>query len=168
VTAAARYESAGDAEFYRYAALRHDAGLDVGLGREGGWRNEQSAGFRLLTIVGRLWGACHLYGRLQERLEADGPWELSLALRRSGKAVLGGFGEGWAEPGQGFSATSICAEPNLLLRRELHSLADGWAKSTAFSFGAQVEDAFGSKFRRFKAYRGEFTGEFDRRRYGWG
>jgi hypothetical protein len=41
-------------------------------------------------------------------------------------------------------------------------------RDVAFSMGAQIEDAFGSKSRRFKAYRGEFAGEFDRRRYGWG
>lgn len=167
-TAAARYEPAGGAEFYRYAAVRHDGGLDVGLGTECGWRNGKSAGFWLLTIVGRVWGACHLYGRVQQRLGVDGPWELTLALRGTGQAVLGGFAQGWEEPEYSFRRMiSICEERNLLLRRELHSLTNDWAKHVAFSFGAQIEDAFGSELRRFKANRGEFAGEFDRRKYGW-
>jgi hypothetical protein len=121
-SAAARYEPAGDSEFYRYAAVQHDGGLDVGLGRECGWRNDKSAAFWLLRIVGRVWSACHLYGRVQDRLEVDGPWELTLALRGTRQGVLAGFAEGWAEPGHGFAPTSICEERNLLLRREVHSL----------------------------------------------
>lgn len=41
------------------------------------------------------------------------------------------------------------------------------AKETGFSLGAQIEDAFGSKLRRFTARTGPLAGEFDRGRYGW-
>jgi hypothetical protein len=59
-------------------------------------------------------------------------------------------------------------EPYLLLRRELESLTgDDWPQRLAFSMGAQIEDAFGSSSRRFKAHRGEFAGKFDARRYRW-
>jgi hypothetical protein len=167
-TAAARCEPAGDGAFYRYAAVRHDGGLDVGLGTECGCRNKESAAFWLLPTVGRVWSACHLYNSVIQRLEVDGPWELTLALRGTRQAVLGGFAEGWEEPEYSFRrAASICEEQNLILRRELPSLGDDWARSVAFSFGAQIEDAFGSKLRRFKADRGKFAREFDRGKYRW-
>lgn len=168
-TTAARGDESGTDDFYRYIAIRRDGGLDVGLSNEGGWRNDKFAEFRLVTIVGRVWSTCHLYLTVMERFCLEGPWEISLALRGTQEAALGGFGEGWLEPRNSFGrSVSICHEPNVLLRRELPHITPDVAQPTALSLGGQIEDAFGSRARRFNAHRGQFAGQFDRSRYGWG
>ncbi len=96
----------------------------------------------------------------------NGPWECSIALRKTGGAALGNFGAGWAEYGDPRANTRPCPEPNLLWRREL----DSWpaaeeTRQLAYGVGAWVEDSFGSLNRRFLAREGKLTGEFDWQRY---
>ncbi len=165
-TAAARYEPVGDRLWSRYAAVRHDGGLDVGLGADCGRRREGGSVVSLLPTVGRIWSYLALYQQVHERIGCAGPWEVSLGITSTADAVLAGFAEGWQEPDSGWKdEISVCSEPNLLFRREVDDMTSDWPERLAYSLGGQLEDAFGSGLRRFRARTGQFIGQFDRARY---
>lgn len=151
-----------------YLAICRHGGLDMGVGVEGGRDIDSSErrAFWLLRIVGRIWSALHLYGEAVRRFGVKGPWECSVALRKTSGASLGHFGTGWIEYGDPRANARTCPEPNLLWRREF----DAWpgadeTKHVAFGVGAWIEDSFGSQSRRFLAHDGQLAGQFDWQRY---
>lgn len=150
-----------------YLALYRHGGLDTGFGVEGGSDpGGDRRAFWLLRIVGRVWAGLHIYGDAVRRFGVEGPWECSVALRKTSGAALGNFGAGWAEYGDPRAHARPCPEPNLLWRREL----DSWpavegTKQVAFSVGAWIEDSFGSQHRRFLARDGKLAGQFDWQKY---
>lgn len=154
-------------EWDSYLGIYRNGGLDVGFGDDGGRDvGGDRRAFWLLRIVGRIWAALDIYGDAVGRFGVKGPWECSVALRRTFGAALGNFGAGWAEYGDPRANTRLCPEPNLLWRREL----DAWPGSEgtqqlAFAVGAWIEDSFGSQDRRFIACAGKLAGQFDWQRY---
>lgn len=98
-----------------YVALHRHGGLEFGLGRAVTSKANDRRIFLLIPIIGRVWAALHLYREVVNRFNLKGPWELSVALRRTGGAQLGGLGEGWLEPWdfRGGDTLPTCPEPNL-------------------------------------------------------
>ena len=84
-------------------------------------------------------------------------------------ALLGNFASGWAEVGYLDHDGRRCAEPNVLMRRELHEWPNSDdAKDLAYRLGDQIENSWGeTKWRRYIATEGANTGEFDTGKYGW-
>jgi hypothetical protein len=172
--AAVRAVQDGGAGWEAYLALHRHAGMEVGLGGLGAIDHNLPTGsrrfVRLVSIVGMTWGALHEYREVVTRLAAPGPREVTLALLRTEGAYLGDFGTGWAEPDDFNYRTRPCAESGLLFRREVVDWPDeAGARDLAFSLGAQIEDAWGSKLRRFLARSGPLKEQFDhsRLRLGW-
>lgn len=139
----------------------------MGLGADGGHRDERRAFFRLTRIVGRLWSAFEVFRHLVQRFDLTGPFEASVGVRRTAGAVLAGFGEAWLEPGKSLRPPPQCRDNHVLMRRELFELSNDWPQTVAFSIGSQVEDAFGSTSRRFVANRGSLKGKLDQRQCNW-
>jgi len=85
-----------------------------------------------------------------QRYALHGPFEISLVLRNTDGAILGNVVRGWSEPGVGFADVRTCAEPGLLLRREVTEWpdADG-TRSLAIGIGAWLEDCWDYTDRRF-------------------
>lgn len=82
--------------------------------------------FFLTTIVGRVWVALALFAEVLERLAIQGPWELTLAMRDTNRAVLGNVAAGWEEPERAFPRDELprCPDPNLLIVREVYEWPD--------------------------------------------
>lgn len=171
LSAALRGDSRGNGQFTRFVALRRDGGLEMALGSEGVYslnRQRETLVFRLTLVVGRVWAALELYHEVIQHFSLKGPWEICLAIPNTAGSMLGGLGEGWAEPAEYYGDLPPCDEPGLLLRREISQFPDAEGiQALAFSFGAQLEDAWGRKERRFLARHGEFAGQFDRSRCSW-
>lgn len=168
-TAGAAIRYAGtEREMDGYLALHRSGILELEMGQGGALSaRDGKRYFRLTYSVGQIWSALAFYQEAKDRLGLPGPWEVRCALRNTSGAILSNFGEGWAEPGQGFHHEQhVITEPNLLARRELHEWpdADG-TRGLAFSFGAWIEDAWGYRYRRFLARQGAMTGQFDTSAY---
>jgi hypothetical protein len=89
-----------------------------------------------------------------ERFEIEGPWEVTLALRDTRRAVLGNVAGGWQEPEHAFPRDVLprCPDDNVLVRREVFEWPDADAqRSLAFDIGGAIEDGFGVEQRRFLA-----------------
>lgn len=172
-SAAVRFRSMGrEDECYRYVALRRDGGLEMGLGKDavytitGGFRPIEV--FRLINIVGRVAAALDLYAEVISRLGVEGPWEVSLALITTKGTLLGDVAAGWAEAGDANHDGRRCRESSVLLRREVAEWPAGEeALEFAHSIGAEVENAWGSKLRRYLARTGDLTDRFDIDEYRW-
>jgi hypothetical protein len=150
------------APWSHYLCLRRDGGLDVGLGSEVVWTQDDVTEFHLRAIVGRLWRALELHAELLQPQEG-GRGEVVLALLGVGDGVLGGFAEGWREPFSGFrNEAPRCREDNILYRVELPEPPAGdSARDLAYQLGSLVENAWGSVSRRFLVRGGQGDGEFD-------
>jgi hypothetical protein len=176
-TAAVRCEREEEWNWQEYLALLRSGGMEFGLGSTASakWRRsgeeEEIHVFFLTTIVGRIWTALALYTDVVEHLGISGPWELTLALRDSDRAILGNVAAGWAEPQEMWLHDQLrrCPDPNVLVIREVPEWpdADG-QRSLAFDFGANVEDAFGMHERRFLGRVDPVEGLFDSSRYRTG
>jgi hypothetical protein len=174
--AGARYERHTDDPWRwdRYLAVHRHGGLECGMGREvvRVWQLEQEGPvvrvFRLVPIVGRLWCLFDLYAEVAERYTLTGPWEASLALRRTAGSIFGNVGAGWAEPPDAWpDEPSRCPDPNVLIRREIAEWPDrDGRRDLAFALGEALEDAWGVRQRRFLARVGDEAGMFDTSRYG--
>lgn len=141
-SAALKGVSRGDQENRRYLALCRNGALDMGLGSDGMYATNEFKVFRLIVIIGRAWSALDLYREAVEHFAIQGPWELTLALAKTEGATIGHFANGWAEPGNWLYSPPRCAEPGLLLRRELSCMPDtAGLQSLVFSLGAWLEDA---------------------------
>jgi hypothetical protein len=60
---------------------------------------------------------------------------------------------------------SMCAEANVLLRRDIADLNAESTKETAYSIGRQIENGFGTAHQRFRMWKDNALGDFDRNRY---
>jgi hypothetical protein len=156
-----------------YLALHRNGALEFGLGEDGSRSWQRREGdieirvFFLTCIVGRVWWAIARYEDVINRLGIDGPWELTIGLRSTKDSVLGNVAAGWAEPlAAGGSRPPECPDTNVLIVREIAEWSTNEAQSLAFSLGGGIEDAWGSKQRRFLARIEPGIGEFDVSRYG--
>jgi hypothetical protein len=149
-----------DAGWTRYLALHRHGGIEVGVGRLA-YEVSEVRVFPLRLIVGLAWTAAALYAEVVDRWQLQGPVEFTVALRNTRQATLGGFAEGWAEPGRGLWDFAKCLDDHLLLRREADGVPD--PQSLALDLGDRVEQAFGTVNRRHLAHRGEHEGRFDPR-----
>lgn len=166
IDAAARCRDLMGGKCWSYIALHRHGGLEVELGKDGA-----SNGYvRLILIVGRIWAALQLYRAVLERFVIAGPWEVSLALRKTEGSYLANFGQGWAEPNAALPyEVEPCVERNVLIRQEVIEWPERTegTRALAFTLGGRLEDAWGSPLRRFLAHRGELAGQFDHSRYRW-
>ena len=152
----------------RFMALHRSAALEAGFGRDVAFERSRQRYFFLIDIVGRVWSVLARYSEVVERHGCAGPFEVTVALRRTLGALLGDLGEGWRDPLRDFGGPAFrCLEPNLLLRYECDTWPDGpqAIQEAAFSVGARIEDAWGTKERRYLATTGERNGTFDTSRY---
>lgn len=117
--------------------------------------------FSLRHVVGLAFSALTLQIEAISRWQMAPPFELTVGLRDTRGAALGGFAEGWREPGQGLSDLTASIENHILLRWEL--TADFKAEDVAMDVGDRVEQAFGTTSRRHLARRGDYEGQFDPR-----
>jgi hypothetical protein len=117
--------------------------------------------FPLRHIVGVIWIAAGLQSEVAERWDVQPPFELTVALRSTNGATLGGFARGWREPEQGPWGFRTCIEDHIMLRWELDQKIDG--DSLAVAVGDRLEQAFGTTHRRHLADGGEHQGHFDPR-----
>lgn len=103
-----------------------------------------------------------------ERFGIQGPWEITLAMRDTNRAVIGNVAAGWEEPERAFSRDELprCPDPNLLIVREVYEWPDAEGKQVlAFDIGSNIEDAFGFRERRFLGRLDPVEGVFDASRY---
>lgn len=176
VDAAVRYRSHG-AEPRRwdlYLALHRHGGVDLCLGREATysygdqWSREPREAFRLIAVVGRLWSALVVQSAVLTRFHVPGPWSIVTGLIDTQGTALGHVAEGWIDPDRSFPDDVVtCPEPNVLIVRELGTWPrDAQSLRTlAFELGGAVEDAWGSRQRRFLAQSGPNQGDFDISRF---
>lgn len=181
---ALRYQPYGSDEFLRYLAVHRSGALEMGLTRDAGSvpepANDVAGGqqaacrggqgsLRLITAVGRVWAAAAAYAELLERWPVEGPFQVVLSVRQTQGMVLGNFGTGWAEPHNVFTdERSVCPEVSLLRVLELGFWPDqDGVQAFAFDIGLWLENAFGSRHRRFLARGGAFQDQFDRGQYCW-
>ena len=151
-----------------YLALGHDGSVEAGLG-DAAVDNDRFRGYLLTNLVYRVWLASARFSEAHERLSLDGPFELTLALRKTEGALLGDFGQGWAEPGELIGRPKLCREPALLLRREFEEWKadEDWVREVVYGIGGQLEDSWGTEVRRFFNERGDNAGEFAVERIRW-
>ncbi len=147
-----------------YFALLRSGALDVTLSSDVGRAVDGVRYFHLIGLVGRFWAAMSRYSVFVRDRDIRGPFEVTLALRDTKGAVLGGVAQGWRD---GFEARHLprCVEPHVLLRDEVGEWPVDNEQALAFRFGTWIEDAWGMKERRFIAREGEFQGRFDPRPY---
>jgi hypothetical protein len=150
-----------DAGWRRFLALHRHGGIEVSRGNlTYPVRNTDTRVFPLREIVGLAWIAAALQSEVADRFRLKSPFELTVALRNTNGAILGSFGEGWAEPGSGFWDPTTCIEDHLLLRWEVDKVD---AETRALALGDRLEQAFGSTHRRHLALQGQYEGRFDPR-----
>jgi hypothetical protein len=125
-------------------------------------RGGDQAIFPLRDIVGLAWSLLDLQLDAGRQWSFSFPCELTVALRRTAGATLGGFAEGWREPHLAMWRGELPAaiEDHILLRWELDRIEP---EGTAIEVGDHVEQGFGSTQRRHLAHRGEYEGRFDPR-----
>lgn len=149
-TAAASFFTRREGTWENYLALHRHGGLEMELGTDPIYSSDGRRGFRLSFIFGRVWTGLGVYGDAVQRYDLRGPFEISLALRNTEGAILGNVARGWSEPGSGFTDVRTCAEPGLLLRREVTEWPDAaGTRSLAIRLGAWLEDCWGYTDRRF-------------------
>ena len=182
--AALRYSPYGQDECRRYLAVYRSGALEMGLGQDAGYvaqpatdvdggseaEDRRAEGFlRLTTTVGRMWAAAAAYAEQLERWPVEGPFQVVLGVRMTQGMVLCNFGTGWAEPQNLFpEERPVCPEASLLRSLELASWPDeDGVQAFAFDVGSWLEDAFGSRHRRYLARTGPSQDQFDCGQYGW-
>ncbi len=149
-----------DAGWARYLAFHRHGGIEVGAGRLA-YDIREVRVFPLRPVVGLAWVAAALQAEVVERWGVEGPFEVTVAFRNTGRATLGAFAEGWEEPARGFGDFARCLDEHVLLRRETDRLVD--LESLALDLGDRIEQTFGTVHRRHLANRGEYEGRFDPR-----
>ncbi len=151
-----------DAGWTHYLALHRHGGIEVGLSHltyEIRAMTGQLRVFALRSIVGAAWAAAAMQNEVLDQWHVQMPFELTIGVRNTSRATLGGFAEGWANPGQGLGEFTICLEDHLLLRHEADDGID--PERYALDLGDRIEQAFGSISRRHLARVGEYVGRFD-------
>lgn len=149
-----------DGGWTRYLALHQHGGVEVGISHLT-YEISSLRVFGLRQIVGLAWAAAALQAEAVDRWKIAAPFELTVGIRNTNQATLGGFAEGWANPGHGLGEFHRCLEDHVLLRREVTDAID--PQRYALNLGDQLERAFGSVYRRHLARIGEYEGRFDPR-----
>lgn len=137
-----------------YVAVLEHGGIE--LGAEISYTLKDLRVFSLLGAVEMAAAIARMQADAAERWQVALPYELVIALRNTRGATLGGFAEGWAEPGQGLLDYETCLDEHVLVRRELDGPID--PKAIAIGVGDDFERAFGTVRRRHFARSGQFEG----------
>lgn len=151
-------QSREDRGWDRYLALHRHGGIEAGSGRAA-YEIRETRVFPLRRLVGMAWSILALHAEAADRWPLDPPFELTVALRDTQHATLGGFADGWAEPFGGLSDVSTCLDEHVLLRWEMAELPA--VEGVALDVGNRLEQAFGTVLRRHPAGRGRYEGRFD-------
>jgi hypothetical protein len=153
-----------------YLAIDRSGGIHFGLGDRGGWEGQDRGGkpVRLINLtpaVARVWALLRIAAETYEGHGITGPFQLTVAVRGSKGALSATLAEGWAEPSDFQNSIGPCPDEHLLWHIELDELPDHrGARDIAYRIGDRLEDAWGSRQRRYLAHRGDFVGELDPRR----
>ncbi|HVV12474.1 hypothetical protein [Amycolatopsis sp.] len=153
-----------------YLGVYRSGALELGLGTRGGWERKNREGenirvFHLISTITYAWALLKFSAMLCERVPIGGPWQLTVAVRRTNGAVLGNLGEGWAEPHEFGNYVGACVDQHLLWHMELRDVpGPGEQESLALKIGGRLEDAWGVTQRRYLGHRGELEGRLDVRR----
>lgn len=163
-TAHGAFRAGHEAPWEQYISVRRHGGVDLGAAVT--YPHDDKVCVPLLHVVALAWSAVRLQWQLCERVRIDGPWELTLALRDIGGTVLMQFAEGWRQPLTGFGRGQTCADPAVLIRREMDTWPTDEAavRNTAFDLADEVEQCWGVRQRVFLIPNGGRQGEFGRRR----
>lgn len=102
-----------------------------------------------------------LQAEAAQRWTIQPPFEVTVAVRNTGGATLGGFAQGWSEPGHGLWNLAACLDDHVLLRREIDGPID--PEECAIAIGDRLEQAFGTMQRRHLCQAGDHVGQFDPR-----
>lgn len=166
--AAALVDSYGNYEAWNsYVAIHRSGAVECGLGNRGAWERTDNDDnpvrvFQLISIVARTWAMLKFAGAFRDRVAPPAPWQLTIALHRTGGALLGNLGEGWAPPTSIENNVAGCPETHVLWHIEFSEWPDDVeAQRLAFSVGDRVEDAWGVRQRRYLANRGPMAGKLD-------
>lgn len=151
-----------DQQWDRYLAIHRHGGLEAGLTGLC-WEANGQRGFGLRRTVAVVWIIAQLQIEAAEKWSIEGPWEVSLAMRRTAGATLGDFAEGWAQFGDFRFGGSVCREAHVLHRWTVGAIDP---PSLALDAGARIENSFGTTHRRHLAHRGDFEDQFDPR-FAW-
>lgn len=123
---------------------------------------------RLVRTVALVWIALDAQRWALQHLEVDGPWQVLVALHNTEDALLGDVAQGWVER-HDFMAHDPprSTDRNVVQVRGLdrYPTDPEEIRDLAFDLGGRIEDAWGSKERRFIARAGSAKGELDGR--GW-
>lgn len=166
--AAVLADSYGSRELWSsYVAIHRSGAFEYGMGERGAWERTGRDGkparvFNLVSIVARTWGLLKFATAFRDRVAVAGPYQLTVAMHRTGGALLGNVADGWAEPMTWENELPPCAEPHVLWHLELDTWpSDDEARDLAFRVGDRIEDAWGVRHRRYLARAGERVGQFD-------
>ena len=159
-TAAVQARTAGEG-WATYLAVHRHGGVESGT--DDTYVRGEARHFCLVHTVGLVWIAIDRQARVLEHYKIQGPWELTIWLYDTKGAYLGQLGQG---PGRAPTCTSRsrCLEPYIGIRTEV----DDWPSSPddirglAFRVGGHIEEAWGSRHRRFVDRDGEREGQFSR------
>lgn len=152
-----------------YLAVHRSGAIEFGLGRSGGWDQQDRngnpvRGIALTPTVARVWATLRLAAALHEKCPLGEPLQLTVGVVNTAGASLGILGEGWAEPDDFNNNVAPCADANLLWHLELATVPhEAGAREIAFSIGDRLEDAWGLAQRRYLALRGPHVGKMDPR-----
>lgn len=146
-------------EWVRYLALHRHGGIEIGAG-DLSYEVKEMRVIRLRRVVALVWTAVAVQAEVVEKWEIEPPYELTVGVKNTRGAALGGFAEGWPEPGRSLKDPRTCLDEDVLLRWECEELD---AESIAMEAGGRLEQAFGTTMRRHCACTGEFEGQFDPR-----
>ncbi len=150
-----------------YVAIHRSGALEYGMGNRGAWERKDREGnvvrvFNLISVVAPTWALLKLGTALRDRTRTEGPFQLTVALRRTGGAFLGNVAEGWAEPLTWDNDLPACRDEHLLWHHEIAEWPDHEAISAiALAVGDRLEDAWGVTQRRYLARTGDHAGRFD-------
>lgn len=153
-------------EWETYVAVHRHGRVEAGTSNVYEIREKRC--FRLTHTVGLLWTVLHAQSHVLRRIEASGPWQVTLVLHETGDALLGDLAEGWQSPGRGATFIPACREPHVVIREELDEWPDQegtQVRDVAYRLGGRIEDAWGVRQRRFLASKGDLEGEADLRRW---
>lgn len=168
--AALVHRQGGHEAWDSYVAIHRSGAFECGLGDCGAWERRDQDGnivrtFNLIAIVARTWALLKFGTALRDRTAVDGPFQFTVALHRTGEAVLGDVGEGWAEPQMWHNELPPCGDPHLLWHIELPNWPDeNRIRELAFGVGDRLEYGWGVRQRRYLARTGHLEGRFDVRK----
>lgn len=150
-----------------YLGVHRSGAVEYGFGDHGGWESTNDVGvvrrtFNLVTIVAHAWSVLDCAATQVERAGLDGPQQLAVAVRNSEGGVLSNFAAGWAEPNNYDNHQPPCSDPHLLWHIELDGPPTaGAAQTIAYEIGDRLENAWGSRNRRYLAQTGNQEGQVD-------